>query len=96
MKKEKEYSFFKKLIISIKDFEKYPELASKKWTVVLSYMIKLLMIFTIIVSFVSIYNFKNQVDQLFGYINNEVPEFTFEDMKLKVNSKSLSFSKYSI
>ena len=31
---EKEISFFKKIIMSIKDFEKYPELACKKWNVV--------------------------------------------------------------
>ena len=51
MKEEKEIPFFKKVIISIKDFEKYPKLASRKWSVVLAYMLKLLAIFTIITVF---------------------------------------------
>ena len=45
---EKKISFFKKLIISIKDIEKYPELASENWSVVLAYLLKLLAIFSII------------------------------------------------
>lgn len=59
MKEEKEISFFKKIIISIKDFERYPELASKKWSVVLAYLLKLLAIFTIIVVFALMYTVIN-------------------------------------
>ena len=48
MKKKKDISFLKKVIMSIKDFEKYPMLASKDWSVVLAYLLKLLAIFTVI------------------------------------------------
>ena len=48
MKKKKDISFLKKVIMSIKDFEKYPMLASKDWSVVLAYLLKLLAIFTLI------------------------------------------------
>lgn len=88
MKEEKENSFFKKLIISIKDFEKYPDLASKRFGVVLSYLMKLLVIFTIIVSFTSTYGIAKQIKEGLQYIEKEIPEFTFEDMTLKVNSES--------
>lgn len=86
MKEEKEVSFFKKLIISIKDFEKYPELASKKWSVVLSYLVKLLAIFTIIVSCVFVYNTSKEVTNSLKYIKEELPEFTFSNNTLKFES----------
>lgn len=88
MNEEKEISFFKKLMTSIKDFEKYPDLASKRWGVVLSYLIKLLAIFTIIVSFTATYKIAKQIEEGLQYINKEIPEFTFENKILKVNAES--------
>lgn len=84
MKEEKEISFLKKLIISIKDFEKYPELASKSWVVVLSYLVKLLVIFTIIISFASVYDLSKQVNSGLNYIKEELPEFAFANGELKL------------
>ena len=55
MKEEKELPFFKKVITSIKKFEEYPKLASKNWSVVLAYMLKLLAIFAIIATIAFIY-----------------------------------------
>lgn len=88
MKEEKEISFFKKLIISIKDFEKYPELATKKWTVVLSYLGKLLVIFTIIASFTSVYTIAEEINSGLEYIKTEIPEFTFANNQLKMEQES--------
>ena len=88
MKVEKDVSFFRKLIISIKDFERYPELASKKWPVVLSYLIKLLVVFTVVVSFVVTYEVSKKIQDGLEYIGSEIPEFTFYDQMLKVNSES--------
>ena len=48
IKKKEDISFLKKVVMSIKDFEKYPMLASKDWNVVLAYLLKLLAIFTVI------------------------------------------------
>ena len=62
MEEEKELSFFKKVIICIKDFEKYPMLASKGWGVVLAYMLKLLAIFTLIASFTFVYSLKKDIE----------------------------------
>lgn len=84
MKQEKEISFFKKLIISIKDFEKYPELASKSWLIITSYLVKLLLIFTIIISFASVYDLSKQVNNGINYIKEELPEFAFANGELKV------------
>jgi len=84
MKEENKISFFKKLIISIKDFEKYPELASKSWTVVLSYLLKLLAIFVMIASFVSVYNLSKQIESGLEYIKNELPQFTYSKGQLEM------------
>ena len=79
MKDEKEVSFFKKLIMSIKDFEKYPELASKSWAKVLPYLAKLLAIFVIVASFASVYNLSKQVQGGLEYVKNELPDFAFSN-----------------
>lgn len=87
MSEEKETSFFKKVIISIKNFEKYPELASKNYKVVLSYLIKLLAIFTIIVSLASIFTLSKEIDSCLEFVKNEVAEFSFKDNQLNIESK---------
>ena len=56
MNEEKKYSFFKKVIISIKNIEKYPELASKNWVQVLDYIFKLIIIFAIFATFAFMYS----------------------------------------
>lgn len=83
---EKEISFFKKIIMSIKDFEKYPELACKKWNVVLSYLLKLLAVFVLIVSFVFTYNLEKKIEKGIKYINDEIPNFEFINNKLQVEN----------
>ena len=84
MNKEKEIPFFKKMIMSIKNFEKYPEFASKKWSIVAQYLIKLLVLFTIIVSFCSVYNLSKQVKEAVSYIDGSLPDFTYENNILKM------------
>ena len=64
MSDKKENSFFNKLIISIKNFEKYPELAIKNWKEVLSYIIKLLLIFTAISSIAYSYVIPKQIKEI--------------------------------
>lgn len=87
MKDEKEISFFKKLIISIKDFERYPELASKSWTKVLPYLVKLLTIFVIVASFASVYALAEQVQSGLEYVKEELPNFTFSNNELKMEQE---------
>lgn len=88
MNQEKEISFFKKLIISIKDFEKYPELASKRWGVVISYLLKLLAIFAIVISFAFTYQTAQEIQSGLQYIKEEIPEFTYANKQLKMETSS--------
>lgn len=93
MNKEKEESFFKKLIMSIKNFEKYPELASKKWGIVLSYFLKLLLLFVILTSFATTYQIAKKIQNGLDYIKNEIPEFAFEDGILTLEAEEPMIKK---
>lgn len=88
MKEEKEVSFFKKLIISIKDFEKYPELASKNWNIVIAYFVKLLAIFVLLISFLYVYDLAKEFNQELQYVKEEIPNFTFANDQLQVEQTS--------
>lgn len=89
MNQEKEISFFKKIIISIKDFEKYPELASKKWGVVLSYLLKLLVLFAIVMAFALTYQIAQELQMGLQYIKEEIPEFTYANKQLNMEAETL-------
>jgi len=84
MTKISEISFIKKVIISIKDFEKYPELAMQKIGSVILYIIKLLAIFTVVVSLLAVYQIVEQVNQAVNYIENDLPDISYANNELKV------------
>ena len=94
MNEEKELPFFKKMIISIKNFEKYPELASKKWSIVIAYLIKLLILFTIVISFCSVYKIKGDIGQAISYVKTDLPNFTFQNNTLKMDTDNPIILEY--
>ena len=73
----KENSFIKKIISSIKDFEKYPEMAVKPFSMVISYLIKLMLIFTFVVTIISVYNVSININNGIEYFKNEIPNIEF-------------------
>lgn len=83
----KEDSFIKKIISSIKDFEKYPEMAIKPFSKVLSYLIKLMLIFTFVVTVISVYKVSININNGLQYFKNEIPNIEFVNNKLRVDSK---------
>ena len=83
----KENSFIKKIISSIKDFEKYPEMAVKPFSMVISYLIKLMLIFTFVVTIISVYNVSININNGIEYFKNEIPNIEFVNNKLKVDSE---------
>lgn len=83
----KENSFINKFISSIKDFEKYPEMASKPFSTVINYLIKLMLIFTFIVTTISIYNVSKNINNGIEYFKNEIPNVEYVNNKLKVDSQ---------
>lgn len=90
----KKESFFKKVIASIKNFERYPEFAIKRWGEVISYLIKLLIIFTTIVSITYAYQLSKQMKEILAYISNDIPNFSLENDKLQFDMQESFIIKY--
>lgn len=85
----KETPFISKVLSSIKDFEKYPEMASKQFTIVLKYLIKLVAIFTLVVAIISTYDISKNIKNGIEYIENEITDLKFSDNKLEVYPKEV-------
>ena len=90
MNEEKEDNFFKKIIISIKNPERYPELASKRWGLVTEYMIKLILILALVASFAFIYtiyknysNLTTENTQEITIVNNNRFSVSVKSLKTK-------------
>lgn len=87
MKKEK-LSFFKKLKISIFDFDGYQELAAEKISRTIGYIVLLMLIFSIVISLVYTYQFNGLISRVRDYINNNISEITYENYELSVKTNS--------
>lgn len=87
MTKIEETSFLKKIIISIKEFERYPELAAQKVTSVLIYIIKLMAIFAIIATALSVYMLSSQIQNALTYFKEEIPNLSLHNHVLQVDSE---------
>lgn len=79
-------SFFSQFVDSIKNFEKYPEFAIKSMGEVLSYLIKLLLIFTISISIIYTFKIAIELNNIIDYISEEIPDFSFIDNKLNISN----------
>ena len=82
----KETSFFKKVLSSIKDIEKYPEMAIRPFTEVIKYLIGIMLIFSIVVTASSIYKIINNTNKALEYLKTEIPDVNFSNNELKVDS----------
>lgn len=82
----KENSFIKKFISSIKDFEKYPEMAVESFRSVCKYLIILIAIFTLIVTAVSVYDVSKDINSGIEYFKNEIPNLSFSNNRLTVET----------
>lgn len=81
-------SFFKKVIIAIKDFDKYIDFAASSALDTMSYMLKLVAIFTVFLVQISIYNIANKVSNIYNFIDTEISEIHYEDGNLEVVGKN--------
>lgn len=88
MQKIEETSFFKRVIISIKDFERYPELAAQNGIHVFFYAVKLLLIMAIIIGSVIAYRYFGEIQEGIEYLKKEIPDFTYEEGKLSVDTEN--------
>ncbi len=87
MEEDKKISFFKRMIYSIKDFEKYQIFAFEKLSSSIKYLAKFVIIYTIIVA-ISIAPFAiKEINLGIEYLKNDMPDFEFKDKKLIMNTQ---------
>lgn len=86
MKDKKNNSFFKELFASIKDFDKYQDFAIQKVSKEIIYALKLIAIFTFIISLAFTYKIHTEKNKLVKYIDENVSDIKFENGKLSVNN----------
>lgn len=93
MQVSKNNSFFKELFISIKDFDKYEEFAINKSYKSIFYIIKIIIIFTIVVSLAFTYKIHLEKNKLAQYINENITNINYENEKLSINNNNIIVSE---
>lgn len=82
----KRIGFFKKVWYSMTKFEKYPEMAAEGMPRAFIYLSQIMLIFSVIVSLAFLYKMHTAVISGAEYIKNELPNITYIDGKLNVES----------
>ena len=77
-------SFFKKIKISIFDFDGYQDLAAEKISKTIIYIVLLMLIFSIVISCIYVSQFYELINQAKNYINNNISEIKYEDYQMTV------------
>lgn len=88
MDKEKvtKMNFFKKMWYSITKFEKIPNMAVEGFSSALKYILILTAIFTIFLMIQSMLELKTLVSELAEYVQDNIPEFTYSQETLSLES----------
>lgn len=85
-KNNKDISFFKKVLISIKDFDKYGMFAEETVGKNFKYLLQIILVFAIVLVAVSMYNFANTLKNAVESFDNKIETLSYEDGNLKVNN----------
>ena len=93
----KKIKFFKRLWFSISKIEKYPDMAAEGLKRALGYLIKIVMLITLVISAGMIYQTHTLIQKGVNYLKNEIPEFAYKDgilsmaseNEIKINQKEL-------
>ena len=81
MEKEIRLSFFKRLKMSILDFDKYHILASEGVGRAMLYLVKLVLLFSLILAGTYMFKISGIVNNAVGYVKNNTPNFYFSRWK---------------
>ena len=88
MEKEIRLSFFRRMKMSIFDFDKYHIIASEGLGRAMMYLIKLILLFTLVMSAASIIKVSQLLDQGIEYFSSNVPNFYFENNEFVLDSET--------
>ena len=88
MEKEIRLSFFRRMKMSIFDFDKYHIIASEGLGRAMMYLIKLILLFTLVMSAGSIIKVSQLLDQGIEYFSSNVPNFYFENNEFVLDSET--------
>lgn len=83
----KNMNFFNRVIISIKDFEKYGILASQRTKAAVTYLAILIIIFSFIIAGTITYKFSLTLNKGINYLKNSINEISYSNEKLSINSR---------
>ena len=87
-KKTQNLNFFKKVWYSITKFEKYPEMALQGIKKAIIYLFIITLIVSIFSAVGSLLQLKKLVEDLSNYINDNIPNFTYADGTLTMETES--------
>lgn len=88
MEKEIRLSFFKRLKMSIFDFDKYHVIAGEGLGRAMMYLVKLILLFSLIMSLAYVFKFSQIIDEAMNYVQEQVPNFYFQDNTFNVESEN--------
>lgn len=85
--KEKKIGFFKKVKLSVIDFDKYFIIATEKPIRTLLYLFKLFIIFSIIITVTLTYKISTIVNEVSNYIEKDTPNFYLQEGKFTIEKE---------
>lgn len=92
----KKTNFFKDIIKSIKDFDKYEDFAIQKPIKAFKYFLKLILLFCAIISIVYTYKIVNNMNNIFIGLKDKIPSFSYEEGKLETeNNEPITIEDYA-
>ena len=74
--------FLKRLKTSIFNIEKYQDFTQEKFTIAVKYLLKLILLLSIVIAIFTAYKFGNLASFFMDTIKSDFPEFTFENNEL--------------
>ena len=80
-------NFFKKVWYSITKFEKYPEMATEGLGRALKYLTMMCAFITVFMTISSFIEMKKVVFNLSEYIEQNIPEFSYEDGQIQMDTE---------
>ena len=83
----KKTNFFKESFKSVKDLDKYEDFAGEQPKVAFKYLLKLVLVFTIIVTAFYSYKIVDSLNNMYSNLKDVLPEFSYSNGQLTVNGE---------